>query len=196
MTKIYDILQKIEAIKLVQNPEEYFTWASGLRSPIYCDNRKLISFPKERTYVVSNFVEYIKKNHTDVELIAGTATAGIPWASWIAQELNLPMAYIRSGSKSHGLQKSIEGDVRPGTRAILIEDLISTGGSAINAVKSLRNADANLLIVLSIFSYNLPIARENFLKESISYNSLADFDGLIEQTKMNAAPLLSWRDTL
>lgn len=167
------------AVKLdVKNP---FTFVSGIKSPIYCDNRKMIGFPKERTVIIEAFINKIREK--DIEVIAGTATAGIPWAAFIAQELNLPMAYIRGEKKKYGAGKQIEGAELNGKRVIIVEDLISTGGSSIKAVEAARDSGAKEVEVLSIFSYEFESAFKNFAKENIKWESLSTFSTLIELAK-------------
>lgn len=175
---ISDILLDIGAVKL--DPENLFTWTSGIKSPIYCDNRQLISYPEHREYVSSKFCERIKTLGS-VDLIAGTATAGIPWAAWIAQKTNLPMVYIRGGAKGHGLKNAIEGKFSKGQKAVVIEDLISTGKSSIEAASKLVDAGVEVIEVQSIFNYDFPSAKDNFEKAKISFHSLANLDELSER---------------
>ncbi|MBC77023.1 MAG: orotate phosphoribosyltransferase [Halobacteriovoraceae bacterium] len=171
---IEKILLELQAVKL--SPDSPFTWTSGIKSPIYCDNRKMISYPEQRKAIVQRLCEKVKK-HSNVELIAGTATAGIPWAAWVADELNLPMVYVRSESKSHGLKNSIEGSCSPNQRAILIEDLVSTGKSSINAWEKLNEAKVEVLEIASIFTYGL--ADETFLDKGLKTSSLANLNSLL-----------------
>ena len=170
-------LLKIRAVFL--QPNEPFTWSSGIKSPIYCDNRLTLSYPEARQVIANGLANMIKENFQDVEVIAGTATAGIPHAAYISDRLNLPMCYVRSKAKEHGKGKQIEGLVRAGQKVVVVEDLISTGGSAINAVKALREAGAEVLGVVSIFTYNLPIGNENLKKNEIESLSLCDFETLV-----------------
>ncbi len=142
-------LINIGAIKL--DPENYFTWTSGIKSPIYCDNRIIISFPKVRKSVIEAMLQEIKTNFKEVEVIAGCATAGIPHAAWIADQLDLPMVYVRDKAKSHGLNNQIEGQIGNGERVLVIEDLISTGGSSIKAANAVEEAGGEVLGILSIF---------------------------------------------
>lgn len=172
-------LLKTEAVKV--NVKELFTFVSGIKSPIYCDNRKVIGFPKEREEIVESFLELLSTEKVDV--IAGTATAGIPWASFIAQRLNIPMAYIRGEKKAYGAGRQIEGADLNGKDVIIIEDLISTGGSSIKAVIAAREAGAKKVKVISIFSYNFRSAFENFSKNGIEWKSISNFDVLIEVAK-------------
>ncbi|MGL4998754.1 MAG: orotate phosphoribosyltransferase [Cetobacterium sp.] len=164
-----------EAVRLsVKDP---FTFVSGIKSPIYCDNRKMIGFPKERQVVVDAFIEVLKDKNFDI--VAGTATAGIPWAAFIAQEMNVPMAYIRGEKKAHGAGRQIEGAEFEGKKVIIIEDLISTGGSSIKAVAAAREAGALDVEVLAIFSYEFEKAYKNFEQDSIPWTTLSNFASLI-----------------
>lgn len=176
--KIAKILLEIKAVHL--NPQDFFTWTSGIKSPIYCDNRQIISFPEMRNKVVGSFIEVIKENYTDTELIAGTATAGIPWAAWIAHELNLPMIYIRSSSKGHGLNNAIEGRYQKGQKTLIIEDLISTGKSSIQAALDAKENGLNIVSVMSIFNYGFNKAEAAFKSENIPYLSLSHLDAMLE----------------
>lgn len=176
--EIANILINLKAVHI--SPNDFFTWTSGIKSPIYCDNRKIISFPDQRNFVVESFVNKIKEEYPEVELIAGTATAGIPWASFIAQSMDLPMVYIRSSIREHGLKSAIEGQTEPKQKVLLIEDLISTGKSSLQAADYIINADLQLLSVLSIFSYDLPIAKDNFLQHNVNYSSLCTLPKLLE----------------
>lgn len=171
---IAELLLSQKAVFL--RPEEPFTWASGIKSPVYCDNRLLISSVEAREKVISAFCAEIKK--LNVNCIAGTATAGIPWASWIAHELKLPLIYVRSSSKDHGRQNAVEGFAPAGSKTVLIEDLISTGKSSVAAAKKLQEQGITVEKVLSIFSYGFPQVKEVFLKENLSFESLSSFEVL------------------
>ncbi|MFD2616941.1 orotate phosphoribosyltransferase [Terrilactibacillus laevilacticus] len=172
-------LLEIQAVIL--QPKDPFTWASGIKSPVYCDNRLTLSYPDIRSTIISGFVDLIKNHYPDVEVIAGTATAGIPHAALIAQEMNLPMVYVRSSAKSHGKKKQIEGLVKPGQKVVVIEDLISTGGSVLKAVDALKAADAEVLGVAAIFTYQLPKAEQQFKTAETQLNTLTNFEILIEE---------------
>ena len=163
----------VGAVRL--NVAEPFTFVSGIKSPIYCDNRKMIGYPEERKAVIDGYVEVLKEKEFDV--IAGTATAGIPWAAFIAERLNVPMAYIRGEKKDHGRQ--IEGADFEGKKVIVIEDLISTGGSSIKAVEAARAAGAKEVEVVAIFSYEFEKAITNFAAAGIPWTNLSDFTTLI-----------------
>lgn len=179
--KIINDLMEIKAITL--SLDKPYTWASGLKSPIYCDNRLTISYPKIRENITNEFLTYIKTNFKNVDAIVGTATAGIPQACWISDKLKLPTAYIRSTKKDHGKTNKIEGHLNKVKKVIVIEDLISTGQSSINASQALIENGIEVLAVLSIFDYNLEDSKENFKKANIKYDSLTDFNTLISSLK-------------
>ncbi len=171
---VAQILLKEKAVFL--RPNDPFTWTSGIKSPVYCDNRLLISTVESRDFVIKAFAEAVRQLKVDV--IAGTATAGIPWAAWIAYELKLPMIYVRSTSKDHGRQNAIEGVAMPGKTAVLIEDLISTGKSSIAAAKKVEEAGMKAESVMSIFTYDFPQAQEIFQANGLKYLSLSNFEVL------------------
>lgn len=166
------ILLKEKAVFL--RPNELFTWTSGIKSPVYCDNRLLISTVESRHTIVQAFCKKIE--HLKLDCIAGTATAGIPWAAWIAYEMKLPMIYVRSSSKDHGRQNAIEGFAAAGSRCVLIEDLISTGKSSIAAAQKLQQAELVVLKVLSIFTYGFAQVDQIFSEAGIQFESLSHFD--------------------
>jgi orotate phosphoribosyltransferase len=168
------LLLKEKAVFL--RPEEPFTWASGIKSPVYCDNRLLISTVESREVIVKAFAEAIKP--MNVQCIAGTATAGIPWAAFIAIEMKLPMIYVRSSSKDHGRQNAVEGFAAPGTKIVLIEDLISTGKSSIAAAQRLQEAGLSVDTVLSIFSYGFKEAGDVFKAAGLKFHALSTFEVL------------------
>ena len=178
MKEIAKDLLKIQAVKL--SPNEPFTWASGIKSPIYCDNRLTISYPKIRTAIAKGIAELISEKYPKVEVIAGTATAGIPHASWIAAELDLPLVYVRSKPKDHGRGKQIEGVLHPGAKTVVIDDLLSTGGSVLKAVKAAQNEGADVLGVGAIFSYQLQAIVDNFRQADLSYFTLTNYSELLE----------------
>ena len=163
------------------NVKEPFTFSSGIKSPIYCDNRVILGYPEAREQIVQGFLDIIDTENTDV--IAGVATAGISWAAFIAKKLGKPMAYVRSKPKGHGVGRQIEGAETVGKRIAVIEDLISTGGSSINAAEVLRNSGADSVEVKAIFSYNFKSAFENFEKINCKWDIISDFDILIELLK-------------
>lgn len=196
---IAQALLDTEAIFL--EPSNPFTWASGIKSPIYCDNRITLSYPETRTLIKNSFVELIQKNYPEVEAIAGVATAGIPQAAIIADSMKLPLVYVRSSAKDHGRTNLIEGRLEAGAKVVLIEDLISTGGSSIKAAKSLQEAGAKVLGLAAIFSYKLKKAQEAFDIAKIPYTTLSNYDALLELVKESgkySEPelelLQSWRD--
>ncbi|QOI97723.1 MAG: orotate phosphoribosyltransferase [Flammeovirgaceae bacterium] len=170
-------LLKIEAIKL--NTEKPFTWASGIKSPIYCDNRVSLSYPPVRSLIKESLVNVIRENYPAVDSIAGVATAGIPQGALVADTLGLPFAYVRSSPKDHGLENLIEGRINPQQKIVVVEDLVSTGGSSLKAVEALRKAGAEVLGMVSIFTYGFDIAQSNFYNANVSLVSLSDFSHLL-----------------
>lgn len=176
---ISDFLLQIKAIKLDNaNP---FTWASGLKSPIYCDNRITLSYPKVRTYMRQEFVKAIQEEFGNVDVIAGVATGAIALGALVAQELGLPFVYIRSSSKKHGLENKIEGVIEQGQSVVVVEDLVSTGKSSLTAVSALREAGCNVKGMVAIFTYDLKAAVDNFMKEDCKLITLTDYDHLIKR---------------
>lgn len=162
------------------NPNDLFTWASGIKSPIYCDTRLTISDPIIRKKIANGLAELIKSQFPEVEVIAGTATAGIPHAAWVSDILQLPMVYVRSKPKDHGRGNQIEGKISAGQKVVVIEDIISTGGSSITAVEALKKSGCEVLGVASVYTYNLPRAESNFEQVGVKYVSLTNFDYLVE----------------
>jgi len=187
-------LLSIKAIKL--SPGDPFVWASGLRSPIYCDNRISLSHPEVRTIIKNGFVKAISDHGYSPDAIVGVATAGIPHGALLADALELPFAYVRSKAKEHGRQNQIEGELREGMKVILTEDLISTGGSALKVVTVLRELNIEVLNVFSIFTYNLGEASENFSKENCTYHSLTNYPSLLEFAKSSGYLKNNEYDTL
>lgn len=171
-------LLQIKAIKL--NPQNPFTWASGMRSPIYCDNRVALSYPDARNVIIEGFVTRAKALYP-FDAVCGVATAGIPHGAILADRLGLPFAYVRSSAKSHGRQNVIEGDLTSGTKVLVIEDLISTGGSSLEAVEKLREQNINVVAVLAIFDYGFEKAKNNFSNASCAYTTLSNYDVLLEE---------------
>jgi orotate phosphoribosyltransferase len=196
---IASLLLQIKAIKL--SPANPFTWASGWRSPIYCDNRKTLSFPLVRKTIRDEFVLRIQQDYPDVQLIAGVATGAIAHGVLVAEALGLPFVYVRSEAKGHGLGNQIEGAYTTGMKTIIIEDLISTGGSSLAAFHALRDAGLDILGMLAIFTYGFPLARENFIKAGCRLDTLSNYSSLIDlaiQTG-DVAPelealLMEWRE--
>ncbi|MGI8315057.1 orotate phosphoribosyltransferase [Halobacillus mangrovi] len=178
-SNIIQDLIKIGAVKI--ETEDLFTWTSGLRSPIYCDNRLTMSYPEIRRRIADAFVEKIQKLETPVDVIAGCATAGIPHAAWVAEKLDLPMVYVRSSAKKHGKGNQIEGKIEAGQRVVVIEDLISTGKSSIQAADALKAEGVVVIEVLSIFTYGLQKATDAFTEKGLTYNSIASYEELLEQ---------------
>ena len=172
-------LLDIKAVKL--NPENPFTWASGWKSPIYCDNRKVLSFPAARKDVYEAFVEIIKKNFKDVEVIAGVATGAIAYGMMVAEVLGLPFVYVRPKPKDHGAGAQVEGDLPPKARVVVVEDLISTGGSSLASVDALHKADANVLGMVAIFSYNFIKSRRAFENANVELHTLSHYEALLEK---------------
>ncbi|GGE41584.1 orotate phosphoribosyltransferase [Pullulanibacillus camelliae] len=170
-------LLAIQAVVL--SPDAPFTWSSGLKSPIYCDNRLTMNYPEVRRFIAGGLSQMIQAHYPEAEVIAGTATAGIPHAAWVSDLLALPMAYIRGSAKSHGKKKQIEGLVKPGQKVVIIEDLISTGGSVLTAVEALREEGADVLGVLAIMTYSLPVAKQQFAEAGLDYHTLTNFSTLI-----------------
>ena len=170
-------LLKIKAVYL--KPEEPFTWASGIKSPIYTDNRVTLAYPETRTLIEDGFVEKIRAEFPDVEVIAGTATAGIPHGAIIADKMDLPFAYIRSKPKDHGAGNQIEGRVAPGQKMVVIEDLISTGGSVLDAIAAAKREGADVIGAAAIFTYELPKAEKNFNDAGVKLVTLSNYTELI-----------------
>lgn len=195
---IASLLLQINAIKL--SPAEPFTWASGWKSPIYCDNRKILSHPDVRNIVRNEFAGIIRGSFPEAEGIAGVATGAIAHGVLVADELGLPFIYVRPDAKKHGLGNQIEGEFKAGQKFVVIEDLVSTGGSSLNAVRSLREAEIEVLGMLAIFSYGFPQARENFEKEKVYLATLGNYSKLLELAvsvgyidKNELAALEEWR---
>ena len=175
--EIAKILLKIKAVTLRTNPP--YKWVSGILAPIYTDNRLLMSYTKEREKIVDGFAKAIKGNKIKANAVAGIATSGIPWAAWVAEKLKLPMVYIRKSSKDHGKENLIEGKLDRGKKVIIIEDLISTGGSSINGVEAVRQAGCKVDYCLAIFTYEMEAARKNFEKEKVKLITLTNFSALV-----------------
>ncbi|MGG5253010.1 orotate phosphoribosyltransferase [Neobacillus sp. SM06] len=176
---IAEKLLEINAVAL--RPNEPFTWTSGLRSPIYCDNRLTLSYPAVRRLIAAGLKDLIVEHFPQVEVVAGTATAGIPHAAWVSDLLDLPMVYVRSKAKGHGKGNQIEGKIDSGQKVVVVEDLISTGGSVITAVEALREAGCEVLGAVSIFTYGLAKGNELLNQAGIRTASLTDFPALVEK---------------
>jgi orotate phosphoribosyltransferase len=196
--KIAAYLMQIKAIKL--QPAKPFTWASGLKSPIYCDNRKTLSYPEVRGFIARSFAERVRELYPDAEMIAGVATGAIAHGILVAEQLELPFIYVRSGAKEHGLGNQIEGFYEPGSKVVVIEDLISTGGSSLSAVRALREARCIVPGMLAIFTYGFDRAIKAFESEGCKLDTLSDYDSLIELAVENGyvsenelETLMEWR---
>jgi len=176
--KIAKGLLDIKAVFL--RPEEPFTWASGIKSPIYCDNRLTLTAPSVRDDVENGLVEKIRENYPDVEVLMGTSTAGIAHAAICGHIMGIPMGYVRSGNKDHGRQNKIEGKLEKGQKVVVVEDLISTGGSVIEVVESLRDAGADVLGIVSIFTYGMKKGLERLEAANVKNVSLSNFDAVVE----------------
>ncbi|MCD4664583.1 MAG: orotate phosphoribosyltransferase [Bacteroidales bacterium] len=196
---ISEYLLQIKAVKL--NVKEPFTWASGIKSPIYCDNRITLSFPKIRTFIRQQFVDIISEEFGSVDLIAGVATGAIAHGVLVAEALGVPFIYVRSSGKQHGLENKIEGYFESGQSVVVIEDLVSTGKSSLNAVDALRSAGCNIKGMVAIFSYNLEKAQANFEKTRCRLFTLSDYDELVKQavesnyiSEKDLTSLVKWRE--
>ena len=194
-------LLKIKAVQI--DPNNYFTWTSGLKSPIYCDNRLTMSYPLIRNKISDAFVQLIEQMNEKPDVIAGCATAGIPHAAWLAEKLDLPMIYVRSKPKGHGKGNQIEGNFKPGQKVVVIEDLISTGGSSIESAQALKESGADVLGVLAIFTYGLQKSEKNFADAGLTFQTITGFDLLIDALVIDEKientekqQLLAWRDAL
>ena len=194
MKQIAEALLQIEAVTL--SPTEPYTWSSGLKSPIYCDNRLTLSFPNVRQIIVDGLVKSV--NPTEVDVIAGSATAGIPHGALLADRLGLPFIYVRSSAKGHGKGNQIEGRLEAGARVLVIEDLLSTGMSSIDAAQAIREAGGDVIGIQAIFSYGLPVLQKNLADADLSATSLTTFSELIEVAEstgvLNRSELDSLRD--
>ena len=195
------IAQSLLETKAVHlSPDNPFTWTSGIISPIYCDNRQLISYPEHRTKIVQDFVKVIQEHFSQVEVIAGTATAGIPWAALIADKLDLPLIYIRGSAKKHGLKNCLEGHYKEGQKVLIIEDLISTGKSSIHAANEVTKEGLNCLGVASIFTYDFDLSHQNFAEYQTKTVSLAKLQDVLDYanthellTKESIQKIQEWR---
>lgn len=182
-TLIAEDLLKIQAVFF--RPEEPFTWASGIKSPVYCDNRLTLTAPEVRTHVENALADVVRENYPDAEVLMGTSTAGIAHAAITAHILGMPMGYVRSGNKDHGRQNRIEGKLLPGQKVVIIEDLISTGGSVIEVADALREAGADVLGIASIFTYGMQKGLDRLKEAGLKNISLTDFDHIAEVAAKN-----------
>ena len=176
-------LTQINAIKL--NTKNPFTWTSGIKSPIYCDNRLVLSYPKIREFIADSMTQIIKNKYGSDISIAGVATGAIAVGAMISERLNVPYAYVRPEPKGHGLRNQIEGNIEEKSNVVVIEDLISTGKSSLNAINALKSEGINVMGMLSIFSYNFDFANKKFIDEKVTINSLADYNTLVEVIELN-----------
>ena len=191
-------LLAIDTIKI--QPDNPFTWASGWKAPIYCDNRKVLSYPETRTFICNQFAKLIREKYPNAEAIAGVATGAIAHGVLVAEVLQLPFIYVRSKPKGHGLENLIEGDIQPGTKVVIIEDLVSTGASSLSAAEAVRNYGAEVLGMLAIFTYNFPLAAKNFEEAHIELTTLSNYNLLLklaynsgEITDTQLESLNNWR---
>lgn len=176
---IAERLLKIKAIKL--QPNNPFIWASGWKSPIYCDNRKTLSYPATRTYIKNSLVHVILELYPEVEVIAGVATGAIAQGALVADELGLPFIYVRSSPKDHGLENLIEGDLKPKQKVVVIEDLISTGGSSLKAVEAIRKDGSEVLGMVAIFTYGFRLAEEKFNNAKVELTTLSNYEAVLTE---------------
>ena len=172
---------------VVFRPDEPFVWASGMRSPVYVDNRLSLAHPAVRRLIVDGFVSILNEQDIIIDAVVGTATAGIPHAAWLAERLHLPMAYVRGSAKGHGKGNKVEGGLRDGARVVVVEDLVSTGGSSLDAVRTLRETGTRVAAVMAVFSYGLEAAAEAFAKADVGLFTLTDFDTLIDMAREKGA---------
>lgn len=191
-------LLQIKAIKL--SPANFFTWASGWHSPIYCDNRTTLSYPDVRKLIYESFSRLIANKYPEAEVIAGVATGAIAHGALVAEHMGKPFIYVRSAPKSHGLSNQVEGVFQPGAKVVVVEDLVSTGGSSLNAVEALRDAGCEVLGMAAIFTYGFPAATENFKKAGVQLDTLSDYNTMIQLAaeqgyvaESDMATLMEWR---
>lgn len=202
MTNAKEIAKHLLDIKAVSlSPTAPFTWASGLKSPIYCDNRVTMSYPVVRRQIAQGLAQLIQDTYGEIDVVAGTATAGIPHAAWVAEILDLPMIYIRSSAKKHGKGNQIEGVLHEEQRVVVIEDLISTGGSVLEATDAVENAGGKVLGVAAIFTYELAQATKQFSDKNMAFTTLTQYSTLIEVARENGVIsenelklLMQWRE--
>ena len=197
--EVASILLKAKAVTLRLNPP--YTWTSGMKAPIYTDNRLLMSYPKERSRIVDRFVGMMESMGILCDGIAATALAGIPWGAWIADRLGLPMVFVRGKAKGHGKENAVEGIVEKGRRYVVVEDLISTGGSSVNTAAEVRAKGGIADDIVVIFTYQLPASAENFKREKLRVSALTDFSSLIRTAakegyirKRDEAAVLEWKE--
>ena len=191
-------LLKVKAIKL--QPTNPFTWASGWKSPFYCDNRKTLSYPELRNFVKIEIGRLIAERFPEADAIAGVATGAIPQGALVADLLNLPFVYVRSKPKDHGLENLIEGELKPGSKVVIVEDLVSTGGSSLKAVQAVRNFGCDVAGMVAIFTYGFPVAVEAFKEAKVTLTTLSNYDAVLEEAlrtdyidESEIAVLQEWR---
>ena len=196
--KISEILLKLNAVMIRTKPP--FRWVSGILAPIYADHRILMSYPREREFIVNSFIKLIRKNKIKFDGFAGTATAGIPWAAWLSQKLKKPMVYVRSESKDHGKENLVEGIVEEGKKYIVVEDLISTGGSSISTINAVRGKGGIVEQCIAIFTYELEKSKTNFESANVKLLTLTDFTSFVKTalqkkyiTKEQLAHIMDWK---
>ncbi len=197
-----EIAKKLLEIKSIKiQPSVPFTWASGWKSPIYCDNRKTLSYPAVRTFIRDKFAEIISEKYPGAEVIAGVATGAIAHGVLVAEKLGLPFIYVRSKPKGHGLENLIEGDLKPGQKVVVIEDLISTGDSSLKAAEAINNSGASVIGMLAIFTYNFDVANEKFAQAMIELTTLGNYQALLSTaleagqiTEEQVNTLMKWRE--
>lgn len=177
--QVAEKLLKIKAVKL--QPKNPFTWASGWKSPIYCDNRKTLSYPQIRTYIKTQIARIVLEQYPDVEVIAGVATGAIAQGALVAEALGLPFIYVRPTPKDHGLENLIEGDLKPKQKVVVIEDLISTGGSSLKAVEAIRKDGSEVLGMIAIFSYGFPVAEQQFKAAKVKLTVLCNYEAVLTE---------------
>ncbi len=192
--QVAEKLLQIQAVKL--SPAQPFTWASGWKSPIYCDNRKVLSFPYVRDYIKSELCNMVFESFPDAAVIAGVATAGIPHGAMVADQLKLPFIYVRSKPKEHGMGNRIEGVLQPGQPVVVIEDLISTGKSSLEAVQAIREAGGEVIGMVSIFNYGFDVAVKAFEAAGVPFKSLSNYSALIELAVEKGQVSAAEQDTL
>jgi orotate phosphoribosyltransferase len=176
-----EVAKRLLAIDIIKiQPDTPFTWASGWKSPIYCDNRKVLSFPETRSYICSQFAKLVREKYPKAEVIAGVATGAIAHGVLVAESLGLPFIYVRSAPKGHGLENLIEGNLHPGSKVVIIEDLVSTGSSSLAAAEAIRNYGSEVLGMLAIFTYNFPQAALNFEASGIELTTLSTYNTLLK----------------
>jgi orotate phosphoribosyltransferase len=197
--EVANLLLQINTIKV--QPSNPFTWASGWKAPIYCDNRKILSFPEARGFIRDKFTEVIREKYPDAEVIAGVATGAIAHGVLVAEKMGLPFVYVRSAPKGHGLENLIEGDLKPGQKVVVIEDLVSTGGSSLKAAQALSDYGSEVLGMVAIFSYGFSQATQNFEKANLQLTALSQYDVLIKCAISNGEiresdlhKLMQWRE--